>query len=194
MNRLLARAAAAGLALMLGACAHPISITPDLSVFRESDAQSSMSVAYVITNADRAQEVTTPGGGGDSVRYFPYRELESGLFQALSSIYRRVTLFRSPSEGNAPEHRDVELVFIPRITTDSRSPSIFTWPPTRFFVTIAYEVKDPSGKTVYSNQVPGQGAAEFEEFRGDFGLAGKRATQDALMKFKAQVEEARELR
>lgn len=194
MSRFLAHAAAAGLALLLGACAHPISITPDVSSFREGGAQSSMSVAYVVTNADRAQEVTTPGGGGDSVRYFPYREMESGLFQALSAIYRRVTLFRSPSEGSAPEHRDVKLVFIPKITTGSSSPSLFTWPPTRFFVTIAYEARDPAGKAVYSNQVLGQGAAEFEEFKGDFGLAGKRATRDALMNFKAQVEGAGELR
>jgi hypothetical protein len=28
--------------------------------------------AYYISDEDRAREVTTPGGGGDKVRYFPY--------------------------------------------------------------------------------------------------------------------------
>ncbi|MBS0338270.1 MAG: hypothetical protein JSS40_15980 [Proteobacteria bacterium] len=194
MSRILMRLAAAGLALLLGACAHPISITPDTASLTDSRVQVKKSVAYVISDADRAQEVTTPGGGGDSVRYYPYRELESGIFQALSAVYSRVTLWRSGSERQAPASKDVALVFVPKVTTGSSSSSIVTWPPTSFFVTIAYEVQDAAGRTVYTNQVLGRGAAEYEEFKGDFGLAGKRATGDVLRNFKAQVEGAAELK
>jgi hypothetical protein len=194
VSRYLLRFAAVVLVLLLGACAHPISISPDTGSLNESKVQVRKSVAYVISNADREQEVTTPGGGGDSVRYHPYRELESGIFQALSAIYSRVTLWRSTADQQAPANKDVALVFVPKVTTGSGSSSILTWPPTSFFVTISYEVQDAAGKTVYTNQVLGRGAAEWEEFKGDFGLAGKRATGDVLRNFKAQVEGAGELK
>ncbi len=194
MPGILLRLASAGLVLLLGACAHPISITPDTSSLTESKVPVNASVAYVISGADRDMEVTTPGGGGDSIRYFPYRELESGIFQALSSIYSRVTLWRSAAERSAPASAGIEYVFVPKITTGSSSSSIFTWPPTAFYITMAYEVQDGAGKTVYRNQVLGRGAAEFEEFKGNFGLAGKRASLDVLKNFKAQVEGAAELK
>lgn len=194
MTRILLRLCAAGLALLLAACAHPINIAPDTdSIAAPSTAPVARSVAYVISSADRDLEVTTPGGGGDSIRYFPYRELESGIFQALSAIYKRVTLWRSTAEKSAPLNRDVTLVFTPKISTGSSSTSIVTWPPTSFFITINYDVKDAAGGQVYTNQVLGRGAAEFEEFKSDFGLAGKRAAKEVLVNFKAQVEAAKEL-
>lgn len=195
MKAILFRLLGVGLLLLAGACAHPINIAPDTAALAAGgDPPVARSVAYVISNADRDLEVTTPGGGGDSIRYFPYRELESGLFQALSAIYKRVTLWRSEAESKAPASKDVALVFVPKISTASSSSSILTWPPTSFFITLAYEVKDPAGKSVYASQVLGRGAAEFEEFKADFGLAGKRAAKDVLTNFKAQVEATKELR
>lgn len=186
---------AVGLAALLGACAHPISIAPNpASLSAATDAPVvPLNVAYVITTVDRDREVTTGGGGGDSVRYFPYRELESGIFQALSAVFSRVTLLRSAAEKQAPANRDLSLIFVPVITTASSSSSIVTWPPTSFFITLSYAVQDADGKQVYSNQVLGRGAAEFEEFVSNFGLAGKRAAEDALLKFKQQVAGAKEL-
>lgn len=194
MNRAVLRVSALCLALVLGACAHPLNITPDTSALAAGKSSVEKSVAYVISTEDRDREVTTPGGGGDSIRYFPYRELEAGIFQALSAIYKRVTLWRSNTEKDAPLNKDVALVFTPKITTGSSSSSILTWPPTAFFITINYDVKDAVGKQVYANQVLGRGAAEFEEFKSDFGLAGKRAAKEVLVNFKAQVEAAKELR
>lgn len=185
---------AVGFAALLGACAHPISIAPNpatLSV--AADAPVPLNVAYVITTADREKEVTTGGGGGDSVRYFPYRELESGIFQVLSALYSKATLLRSISEKKAAANRDLALIFVPVITTSSSSSSIVTWPPTSFIISFNYAVQDADGNPVYQNQVLGRGAADFSEFVGNFGLAGKRAAEDVLLKFKQQVAGAGEL-
>jgi len=183
-----------GLALLLGACAHPIVITPNLGEPPRAANPSERSVAYVVTQADRDKEVTTPGGGGDQVRYFPYRDLESGLFQVLNSIYSRVTLVRSPGDTEALDRNKVSLVFVPSISTASSSSGALTWPPTDFTVIITYAVQDMTGKPVYRGSVVGRGAATYAEFSSDLPLAGKRAAQDALTQFKRQVEAAAELR
>jgi hypothetical protein len=180
--------AAIAAAALLGACAHPISIVPDLGTLPATGpAAVERNVAYVVTAANRDMEITTPGGGGDSVRYFPYRELESGLFQALSTVYARVTLLRSAQDTALIEKNGVSLVFLPRITTTSSSTSIFTWPPTDFSVTIAYTVTDASGAEIYKGSVTGTGQADYATFIKDFGIAGKRAALDALRKFRTQV-------
>ena len=193
--RMLVRCLAAGLVALLGACAHPITIAPNpASIAAPIDGPVQKSVAYVISAADRDREITTDGGGGDSVRYFPYRELESGIFQALSAVYSRVTLFRSIGEKQAPANSAVALIFVPTNTTASSSSSILTWPPTSFYITLKYAVQNAAGDVLYSNQVLGTGAAQFEEFTSNFGLAGTRAAESVLLNFKAQVAGARELK
>lgn len=175
------------LAALLGACAHPVSITPNLGSLPPGEPAVQQNVAYVVSEANRDLEVTTPGGGGDSVRYFPYRELESGLFQALSGIYSRVTLLRATPDAAQMSKGNFTLVFLPTITTSSSSTSIMTWPPTDFSVTIGYTVQDAGGLPLYKGSVVGTGQADFATFKSDFGIAGKRAAEDALRKFRAQV-------
>lgn len=178
---------ALSLAGLLGACAHPVSITPNLGSLPPGEPAVQQNVAYVISEANRDMEITTPGGGGDSVRYFPYRELESGLFQALSGVYSRVTLLRATPDTAQMSKGNFTLVFLPTITTSSSSTSIVTWPPTDFSVTIGYTVQDADGLPVYKGSVVGTGQADFATFKSDFGIAGKRAAEDALRKFRAQV-------
>ena len=186
--------AAVALLALLGACAHPISITPDLASIPAQKPSVQKNAVFVIATEDRDREVTTPGGGGDSIRYFPYRELETGIFQVLSSIYARVTLLRTSTDKSLLDASKASYIFLPTIATESSSSGTFTWPPTDFVVTIKYKVQDPAGKAVYDNQVQGKGQATYDEFKKETGLAGRLAAQDALKKFKAQVEAAPELK
>ena len=187
--------ASIGICLLMGACAHPIGITPNAAVLQKSESKpSARSVAYVITQQDRDREVETDGGGGDKVSYFPYRDMEAGFFHALTPLYSRVTLVRSPAEKAALDKNDVSLLFVPKLTTTSSSSGVFTWPPTAFSVSIEYTVMDASGKEVYRNLLIGNGNATFDEFKTELGLAGRRAAEDALKKFQDQVGGAAALR
>jgi hypothetical protein len=183
-------------ALLVGACAHPINIVPKVDFSTSDSALVQKSVAYVITQADKDREVITEGGGGDLISYFPYRDLESGIFQALSAVFSRATLIRGVGDDLALSKNKVSLVFIPKITTTSSSDGLFTWPPTQFAITIEYLVQDLAGSPVYKNLVLGTGRATFTEFSGagDFGLAGRRAAEDVLKKLKDQISSAKELR
>jgi hypothetical protein len=194
MRRTIRSVAAIGLVALLGACAHPLSISPDLAVIPIQKPSVQKNAAYVITPEDRDREVTSPTGGGDSIRYFPYREMEAGLFRALSSIYAKVTLLRSSTDKAVLDASKASYVFLPVITTEASSTSSVFWPPTDFTVTIKYQVQDATGKALYNNQVQGKGKATFDEYKTELGLAGRRAVEDVLKKFKEQVEKAQELK
>lgn len=64
-----------------------------------------------MTEADRAKQVTTEGGGGDKISYFPYKDLEKGIRDALKSLYRDVVLVRSPSDFEAFKRDGVGIIF-----------------------------------------------------------------------------------
>ena len=53
---------------------------------------------------------------------------------------------------------------------------------------------DLSGKLVSTATVNGQGLAEFDEFKHDFPLSGKRAALDALLKMQDALLQSKELR
>lgn len=175
-------------ALFLGACAHPINISPK-SLDAQGKPEIGKSVAYLISAQDRDLEVTTDGGGGDKVRYFPYRDLESGIYQVLNSIFSRTTLVRSLGDEAILSKNEVTLVMVPRIKTSSSSDGLFTWPPTQFSVAIEYQFQDRAGNLVYKNIVMGDGRGTFAEFSaaGDFAIAGRRASEDVLTKLRAQL-------
>lgn len=168
---------------VLAGCAHPIGITPDLGKLPAPGATPfSAKVGYRITDQDRALEVTTPGGGGDKVRYFPYRDLESGLYMVLSNTFASVARLDGLKDEQAIRAQGIAYVVNPRITTNSSSDSLLTWPPTSFVVELECSIADPAGAEVARTRVTGFGNATFSEFVGDFGLAAKRASTDALGK------------
>jgi len=180
-------AVALSLAALLGACAHPIVISPLETPSRDNDAIQSKQVAYVMTDADRNKQVTTEGGGGDKVSYFPYRDLEKAIRDALRSVYSDVSVIKSPSDVMAIKENDISLVFAPEIMTSSNSQSIFTWPPTQFTIELALNVTDAVGNIISRIRVISSGAAEFSEFKADFGLAGRRAASELSDKLKQEV-------
>jgi hypothetical protein len=174
-------------ASLLGACAHPIVISPLETPVRSDDSFSSKKVAYVMTDADRSKEVTTEGGGGDKVKYFPYRDLEKAIRDTLRAVYSDVFVIKSPSDSAAIQEHDISFVFAPEISTSSNSQSMFTWPPTQFTIDLSCNVTDPVGNMISRIRVVGSGAAEFSEFKADFGLAGRRAASELSQKLKQEI-------
>lgn len=140
-----------------------------------------------MADADRAKQITTAGGGGDKVSYFPYRDLEKVIRDALRSVYADVFVIKATTDSDAIKSNDVAFIFIPEITTSSSSDSIFTWPPTKFTTEISCNVTDSNGKKVSQIKATGNGFAEFSEFKGGFGLAGRRSATDVAEKLSLEV-------
>jgi hypothetical protein len=170
-------------ALAAGGCAHPISLQADSGalVGAGGGVKIDRKVALAISDSQKSREVTTPGGGGDKVSYFPYRDLETGLYVALSETFSGVTKVGSATDPKVAQD-GVALVFVPEITTTSYSPSPFTWPPTVFTVELDVAVRTAANAPVTQIRVQGEGRAEFDEFKSDFSLSAKRAAQDAVRK------------
>jgi hypothetical protein len=173
---------------ILSACAHPITINP-LSTPQQSDNNvfSTKVAGYVITDADRAIKFTTKGGGGDEVSYYPYKDLEKGIRDVLKSLYSDAVSVSSSSDLEALKRDGISMIYVPQISTSSSSDSMFTWPPTQFSLDISSVVTDLDGKILARLKATGHGAATFSEFRQDFGLAGRRAAQDALNKLASEI-------
>lgn len=183
------------LTLLLGGCAHPISMAPNLDAVQATPEQKLVAkkVGYHISAASQTLEVTTPGGGGDKVRYFPYRDIDAGLYKALGTVFRDVTKIKNPGDLAELQASGIQLLITPEITTNSSSESAFTWPPTSFTVVLNCQVKDSQGKTLDTVRVEGVGKAEFAEFKANFSLAAVRASEDALKKLAVALRQSKAL-
>jgi hypothetical protein len=177
--------AALAIAVIISGCAHSINIAPSSTAINTVSASEKFNkrIAYFLSESIE-KEVTTPGGGGDSVKYKPYRDIEGGLLRVLSNTFSGVVSLSS--EGD-PRKSEAELTASFLISTSSSSSSVVTYPPTLFGVNIATNIKDSSGATVANFVAVGEGRAEFSEFVSDHGLSGKRAAQDALNKLQTQL-------
>lgn len=191
LRRITMVAATAVTVALITGCAHPISIVPDINKVAAAPGKINKTAAYYISPEDLSKEVETGGGGGDKVKYAPYRDLDAGLYFAFSQVFDSVVKLKSPTD---PAAQGVKLVIKPSITTTSSSDSMLTWPPTQFSVDIACTVSDPNGKTLVTTHSTGQGAATFSEFKADFALSAKRASQDALNKLVRDLAAADALR
>jgi hypothetical protein len=182
-------------ATALVGCAHPIVVSPDVAKLETTAkvAPHKAVVGYFISDEQRAREVITPGGGGDRVSYFPYRDMETGLYKVLGNSFTDVVRLKSPTDTVAITQNNVGYIITPQVTTNSQSPSPFTWPPTQFTVDLSANITDNIGKPIVTKTVQGVGRAEFEEFKSDFGLSGKRAMQDALQKLQELLSDAKAL-
>lgn len=186
--------AAAGVVAALSGCAHEISLTGDASKLPTlQSAPLERTVGLVITDEQSAQEVITPGGGGDKVSYHPYRDLELPLYVGLGHVFRNVTKLKHAPDAATIQAQHLDYVITPTIHTTSSSPSLVTWPPTDFSVTLACTVTDPSGQSVVTEEVTGKGHAEFSEFKHNLGLSGQLAAADAVTKLQTSLADAPEL-
>lgn len=178
----------------LSGCAHEISLTGDASKLPTlSTAPLDKSVGLVITEDESSREVITPGGGGDKVSYHPYRDLELPIYVGLGHVFRNVTKLKSMPDAATIQSQHLDYVITPTIRTTSSSPSLLTWPPTDFSVTLVCTVTDPKGQTVVTEDITGTGHAEFSDFKHNFSLAGQLATADAVQKLETALSTSPEL-
>jgi hypothetical protein len=173
--------------LLLAGCAHPISINPIHTPERPQSNLKPKKVAYVLSDTERNLQATTPGGGGDKVSYYAYRDSEKAIRDALRAVYQDVIVIKSANDADTIRDNAVELIYTPVITTTSSSDSAFTWPPTFFRVELACNVTDGKGNLIKTLKVDGNGYAEFSEFKTNLGLAGSRATSDLSEKLKKEI-------
>lgn len=175
---------------LLGGCAHNINLNPDTSALTQSSNMLDHVVGYHISDADRAKKVTTPGGGGDKVSYVPYKDIETALFTVLSNKFKDVYLVKDLDDQSFIDENEIRLLFVPTITTNSSSSSMFTWPPTQFTVNLEVKAVNADGETVWETAIKTEGEAEFDEFKADFSLSARRATQAAFIKLAGELENA----
>jgi hypothetical protein len=168
---------------LLSGCAHPINISPDLAALNSNSSPEKIDkkITYYFTE-DLEKEVTTPGGGGDSVKYKPYKELDIGIYKVLSDKFKNVEVLKKSGEKNNADY-SAEIT----ISTNSSSSSAFTWPPTLFGVNINAEFSNLQSGLKEKISVSGEGRAEFSEFKSNFNLSAKRASEDVLSKLSAAL-------
>lgn len=177
---------------MLGGCAHPVDVAPDLT--RVPDRASLESkhparIGYYVPAELMALEVTTAGGGGDNIRYFPYRDIDAGYERALGNVFSGVVRLSAVPAPSAMKLQGIDYVVQPQIVTSSGSTGLFTWPPTNFTVDLTSSVRDADGKQVANPRVVGVGTAETGQLLFQHGFAGSRAMEDALGKTQAALRE-----
>lgn len=169
-------------------CSHSIQINPNLDTLRtQGPAKSSTIAGYYIPQEDLMKEVTTPGGGGDKVKYFPYKDTEAALKTILATRFAQVYSLKSPTSDPLIKEKNIRVIFTPKITTESSSESAFTWPPTDFKIELTCTAMSPEGKKTWEKTVVGKGHAEFDEFKSDFSLSAKRATQEAFTLMRDEI-------
>lgn len=181
-------------AAVLVGCAHPISINAEKAPERVESNLIQKKVAYAMSDAERGKQVSTPGGGGDKVSYYPYRDLEKTLRDALRAVYQEVVVVKSATDLEGIRSAGADLVFTPEIKTDSSSASAFTWPPTFFKTEIACIVTDPTGVEVTRVQAAGDGTAQFSEFKSNLGLSASRSASAVAAKLVEEIRRDSKLR
>ncbi len=174
---------------LITGCAHSIIITPntaELSETLSSDKNNEFKVGYYISSKDKSLEVTTLGGGGDNVKYYPYRDMEDGYRIMLSNVFKSVTELNS-IKNNSKLQSEIDFIIIPRVITTSGSTGFFTWPPTDFTVDLTSTIKKAGGEIIAEPRVVGTGVADTSERLSEHGIAGKRAMEDALLKMQKRL-------
>ncbi|MDO9569945.1 MAG: hypothetical protein Q7J58_11260 [Hydrogenophaga sp.] len=175
------------LVVIASGCAHPISLMGNTdALIGAGKVKLDHAVGLAISEEDRKREVITPGGGGDKVSYLPYRDLETGIYIALSESFTKVVRVSGQQDPKV-KSEGLRFVITPQINTTSYSPSIVTWPPTIFTIELVCKVTDGEGRLVTELRAMGEGRAEFDEFKSDFSLSAKRAADEALGKLLRSV-------
>ena len=111
----------------------------------------------------------------------------------LSNVFAKVSALKSDKDP-AITQNELKYIIALDVSTNSSSSSMFTWPPTDFGVNLNCTIKDVAGKDITTLQALGTGKAEFDEFKSDFSLSAKRASQDALLKMQQAMLNSPQLR
>jgi hypothetical protein len=179
--------------IIVTGCAHPIKIAPDMARLERvstTPPRLAAKVGYFIPPEVSFVEITTPGGGGDYVRYYPYHEMESGFQKILSNVFTSVVKLTSPSDTPTLVRDNVKYVIVPTVRTSSSGSGFFTWPPTDFTVDLTSQIKNTDGKIIANLRAFGVGSAQTSERLYEHGIAGRHAMEDALLKMQSALFEA----
>ena len=106
----------------MAGCAHPVLITPrveEIDRLAERQKIVKTSVGYFISTNAFNREVTTLGGGGDSVRYYPYRDIESALQRMLATVFDKVTRLNSAIDDPNLRSGNIKIIITPELITNS---------------------------------------------------------------------------
>lgn len=181
--------------LLLGGCAHQISMKPHADMMpTENTKKINKTVGYYISDENKKIKVETPGGGGDSVEYTPYKDIEFGLYKVLSNVYTDVHPMKAANNKSEIKTKNVSYVFVPQVKTNSSSNSAFTWPPTYFEVVLNVKAYDANGKKIWNKTVTGKGRAEYDEFKNDFQLSARRASAQCFKNLQKMILSEEKLR
>lgn len=172
---------------LLAGCAHAINITPNLRALTANTEILKTPVGYYLSPADRDKQVSQPSGGGDSVTYYPYKELEPALQKVLYERFKVVHALSSPPTERVLAEGKVDYAFIPEFITENYSTGVLTWPPTKFIVKCSMRAVDKTGTVVWSKQYEGTGEATSSDWKQDFGIAAKRAAESAFKSFAQDI-------
>jgi hypothetical protein len=176
---------------IISGCAHGIQLTPNLDDLHNTDVEVenkiNKNVAYYISQQDMDTEVITPGGGGDKVKYYPYRDTEAALDTMLSKVFNHVYSIPLIKQAAFIQEKNISYIFKPSIKTDSSSDSILTWPPTHFTFELTCTATDLSDNEVWSKKVKAEGNAEYGEFKEDLSLSARRASEEAFKQMLAEL-------
>ena len=179
----------------MAGCAHDISLSPRGDKMPgHNSSKVNKNVGYYISTADLNKKFESPGGGGDSVSYMPYKDLDASLLSVLVTIYKDVFKLKAANDKAELQKDKISYVFIPEIKTDSSSTSYLTWPPTDFTINLKLTAFDAAGKQVWQDTVTGKGHAEYDDFKSDFSLSARLATEQALNKLKKAIESSSSLK
>lgn len=180
--------------IFMTGCAHKINISPETTqLIGVKMEKADYAVGYHIEPTLLDMPVETPGGGGDDITYTPYKDTESALFTVLSKKFKDVYRVKSMNDSTFIKDNEIKLVFLPTITTNSSSSSFLTWPPTYFTVDLNVKAINNKGDIVWQDSAFASGKAEFSEFQEDFGLAAKRATEEAFIMLSRKLATAPQL-
>jgi hypothetical protein len=177
---------------LMSGCSHKISLSPSLDELRgiKVEKKADVNVGYYISSEAKKTEITTPGGGGDKVKYTPYKDTEAALNTMLSRKFSRVYSLNSINDKNIIENKNIRYIFTTNIHTNSSSSNILIWPPTDFTMDLTCSAIDTNGKKIWNETVSAKGYANFDELMGNFSLSAKRATKEAFSKMLKKLEKA----
>jgi hypothetical protein len=191
------------LLLTLTGCAHPITIQPQLNQIKAPAAAKPIpkTAALYIPDSLRQSIVTTPGGGGESVRYLPYQDLEASLLKMLRNTFADTVRLTAPASNAELQQRGVHYLLTPHITTQSSSSRFALWAPTDFKLTLRLTLLDVASGAQLSKEVTGEGkfnhATElnYASVSASHGSeAARRASLESLLKMQQTLLDAAELR
>lgn len=195
MKKFLQSVFIASTVLLFSGCAHKIEMSPNLDTIRAIKTDPyPLTVAYYISETDKNMEITTPGGGGDKVKYTPYADTEGALNAVLSKIFNKVYSLKTLEDKTFIADKSIRYIFQPRIVTSSSSENLFTWPPEKFTIELTCQALDPAnGNKLWAITTNSTGIADFGDYRKDFSFAARVASEKAFLQMTTELSQTKHI-